>query len=42
MAYRVRGLDPAPFRRLLADGTVAVIHAHFARRGCYGAVIERA
>jgi hypothetical protein len=28
-------------KRLLADGRVAYIHAHYARRGCYAGRIER-
>ncbi|HYD99622.1 MAG TPA: DUF1203 domain-containing protein [Alphaproteobacteria bacterium] len=28
--------------RMLGDPAVAYIHAHFARRGCYAALIERA
>ncbi|MFC3711057.1 DUF1203 domain-containing protein [Sphingoaurantiacus capsulatus] len=28
--------------RLLADGRVAYLHAHYARRGCYAARVERA
>ena len=39
----VPGADAEPLiARFLADDTVALIHAHFARRGCFGAVIERA
>ncbi len=30
------------FERLLADPAVGYLHAHFARRGCYAARIERA
>lgn len=33
---------PALIERMFANGDVAVIHAHYARRGCFAAVIERA
>jgi hypothetical protein len=37
------GLDLEPLiERLLADPAVAYLHAHYARRGCYAARIERA
>jgi hypothetical protein len=42
MTSRIRGLDPAPFRRLLEDGDIAYIHAHNAVRGCFAAKVERA
>ena len=36
------GAEIAPLIvRLLGDDTVAYIHAHFAKRGCYAARIER-
>lgn len=39
----VPGADAEPLiARFLSDDAVALIHAHFARRGCYGALIERA
>jgi hypothetical protein len=38
----VRGDEIAPLIvRLLGDESVAYIHAHFAKRGCYAAKIER-
>lgn len=36
-----RDLEPL-IDRLLANETVDYLHAHFARRGCYAALIERA
>ncbi len=37
------GKDLKPLiERLLANEEVAYLHAHFARRGCYAALIERA
>lgn len=39
----VEGKDLEPLiERLLANEEVAYLHAHFARRGCYAALIERA
>lgn len=39
----VEGRDLKPLiERLLANEEVAYLHAHFARRGCYAALIERA
>jgi hypothetical protein len=39
----VDGREAEPLiRRLLADARAAFLHAHFARRGCYAARIERA
>ncbi len=39
----VEGKDLQPLiERLFANEEVAYIHAHFARRGCYAALIERA
>jgi len=35
------GLEPA-IGRLLANPEIAYLHAHYARRGCYAALIERA
>jgi hypothetical protein len=36
------GRDLKPLiERFLADSNVAYLHAHFARRGCYAALIER-
>ena len=32
----------ALIEQLLADPAVAYIHAHYARRGCYAGLIERA
>ena len=32
----------APVERLFANPTVAYIHAHYAKRGCYAARIDRA
>ena len=38
----IDGKDLKPLiDRFLADSTVAYLHAHFARRGCYAARIER-
>lgn len=36
-----KALEPA-ISRLLADRRVAYLHAHYAKRGCYAARIERA
>lgn len=36
-----RGLEEA-IAHLLADGRVAYLHAHYAKRGCYAGRIERA
>ncbi len=36
-----RSLEPA-LERLLADARTAYIHLHFARPGCYAALVERA
>jgi len=36
------GAADAAIRRLLADAAVATIHAHYATRGCYAALVERA
>jgi len=39
----VEGKDAAALiRRFFANPNVAYIHAHYARRGCYAALIERA
>jgi hypothetical protein len=39
----VDGADAASLiERFLADANVAYIHAHYARRGCFAALIERA
>ncbi len=39
----VDGATPEPLiRRMLADRNAAYLHAHFAKRGCYAARIERA
>jgi hypothetical protein len=32
----------APIERLLANPAAAYIHAHYAKRGCYAARIDRA
>lgn len=32
----------AAIERLFADGSVAYLHAHYAKRGCYAARVERA
>jgi len=38
----VDGAELAPvIGRMLAHGEVAYLHAHYARRGCYAALIER-
>jgi hypothetical protein len=38
----VDGAEAAPLiKRFLANPLVAYIHAHYARRGCYAALIER-
>ena len=40
--YLAEGEALAPaIERLLADPRVAYLHAHYARRGCYAARIER-
>lgn len=39
----VEGAEAAPLiERFLANGNVAYIHAHYARRGCFAAVVTRA
>jgi len=35
------GLESA-IERMFVDGSVAYLHAHYAKRGCYAALIERA
>jgi hypothetical protein len=37
------GSDAAPLiERFFTNGDVAYVHAHYARRGCFAALIERA
>ena len=39
----VDGAEAGPlFERLLSDPRTAYLHAHYARRGCYAACVERA
>jgi hypothetical protein len=39
----VEGRALAPLvRQLFADAAIAYLHAHFARRGCFAARIDRA
>ena len=39
----VEGADAATVvRRMLRDPAIAYVHAHYAKRGCFAATIERA
>jgi len=40
MHYCIRGISPEPFRPLSGPG-VAYLHAHYAKRGCFAARIDR-